>query len=215
MKLFKLSMLMLPFFVFADNPISPADIDTKESETTEVITSEEKDTSVQMAGYDTSSTYTSDEDGVEEVVVTGIRRSLETAIGIKRNNVGIVDAITAEDFGKFPDGNLAESLARVVGIGIDRSNVEGERVAVRGFGPELNLVTLNGRQMPTVPGQWGGGRSFNFGDISSHGVSAVEVYKSTNSSLPSGGIGSTINMVTTKISRGGSLLKQKMLQGKG
>ena len=135
------------------------------------------------------------EDEVEEVVVTGIKKSLISAIDIKRNNVGVVDAITAEDFGKFPDNNLAESLARVVGIGIDRSNVEGERVAVRGFGPELNLVTLNGRQMPTVPGQWGGGRSFNFGDISSHGISAVEVYKSTNSSLPSGGIGSTINMV--------------------
>ena len=138
------------------------------------------------------------DDDVEEVVVTGIKKSLISAIDIKRNNVGVVDAITAEDFGKFPDNNLAESLARVVGIGIDRSNVEGERVAVRGFGPELNLVTLNGRQMPTVPGQWGGGRSFNFGDISSHGIAAVEVYKSTNSSLPSGGIGSTINMVTTK-----------------
>ena len=70
-------MLMLPFFVLADNPISPADIDTKESETTEVISLEKKDTSVQMSGYDTSSTYTSDEDGVEEVVVTGIRRSLD------------------------------------------------------------------------------------------------------------------------------------------
>ena len=141
---------------------------------------------------------TNTDDEVEEVVVTGIKKSLISAIDIKRSNVGVVDAITAEDFGKFPDNNLAESLARVVGIGIDRSNVEGERVAVRGFGPELNLVTLNGRQMPTVPGQWGGGRSFNFGDISSHGVAAVEVYKSTNSSLPSGGIGSTINMVTTK-----------------
>ena len=136
------------------------------------------------------------DDDVEEVVVTGIKKSLISAIDIKRNNVGVVDAITAEDFGKFPDNNLAESLARVVGIGIDRSNVEGERVAVRGFGPELNLVTLNGRQMPTVPGQWGGGRSFNFGDISSHGIAAVEVYKSTNSSLPSGGIGSTINMLS-------------------
>ena len=188
MKFFKLSTLILPFFVFADNPIAPADIDTNESESTEVISAEVENKSIQVSGYDTSSSYTSDEDGVEEVVVTGIKRSLETAIGIKRNNVGIVDAITAEDFGKFPDGNLAESLARVVGIGIDRSNVEGERVAVRGFGPELNLVTLNGRQMPTVPGQWGGGRAFNFGDISSHGVSAVEVYKSTNSRLPSGGI---------------------------
>ena len=67
---------------------------------------------------------------------------MQDAIDIKRNNVGIVDAITAEDFGKFPDGNLAESLSRVVGIGIDRSNVEGARIAVRGFGPELNLVNF-------------------------------------------------------------------------
>ena len=60
------------------------------------------------------------DDDVEEVVVTGIKKSLISAIDIKRNNVGVVDAITAEDFGKFPDNNLAESLARVVGIGIDR-----------------------------------------------------------------------------------------------
>ena len=123
---------------------------------------------------------------LEEVTVTGIKSSLMNAIDIKRSNVGVMEAITAEDFGKFPDGNLAESLARVVGIGIDRSNVEGERVAVRGFGPEFNLVTLNGRQMPTVPGQWGGGRSFNFGDIASPGIAAVEVYKATNTALPSG-----------------------------
>ena len=135
---------------------------------------------------------------VDEVVVTGIKKSLQDSIDIKRSYVGVMDAITAEDFGKFPDGNLAESLARVAGVGIDRSNVEGERVAVRGFGPEFNLVTLNGRQMPTVPGQWEGGRSFNFGDIASPGIQAVEIFKATNSSLPSGGIGSTINMVTTK-----------------
>ena len=69
---------------------------------------------------------------LEEVTVTGIKSSLINANDIKRSNVGVMEAITAEDFGKFPDGNLAESLARVVGIGIDRSNVEGERVAVRG-----------------------------------------------------------------------------------
>ncbi len=115
-------MLMLPIFVFADNPIVPADIDTKESETTEAISAETKNASVQMTGYDTSSSYTSDENGVEEVVVTGIKRSLETAIGIKRNNVGIVDAITAEDFGKFPDNNLARYLLIApTGLAIDMS----------------------------------------------------------------------------------------------
>ncbi len=135
---------------------------------------------------------------IEEVVVTGIKSSLRNAVEIKRSNVGVMEAISAEDFGKFPDGNLAESLARVPGIAIDRSNVEGQAIAVRGFGPEFNLVTLNGRQMPTAPGVWSGGRSFNFGDIASPGVTAVEVYKAADSTLPSGGIGATVNMVTTK-----------------
>ena len=135
---------------------------------------------------------------LEEVVVQGIKSSLKRAEDIKRSNVGVMEAISAEDFGKFPDGNLAESLARVPGIAIDRSNVEGQAIAVRGFGPEFNLVTLNGRQMPTAPGIYQGGRSFNFGDIASPGVTAVEVYKASNSTLPSGGIGATVNMVTTK-----------------
>ena len=197
MKFIKLSLLILPLTVIADIPIIPVETDAVESTETDIEKQVEQ-RSLSVGSLETSGSYTSDEDGLEEVVVTGIRRSLEDAISIKRNNVGIVDAITAEDFGKFPDGNLAESLARVVGVGIDRSNVEGARVAVRGFGPELNLVTLNGRQMPTVPGQYEGGRSFNFGDISSHGVAAVEVYKSVNSTLPSGGIGAAVNMVTTK-----------------
>ena len=148
----------------------------------------------------TTSIYAQDavDEEMEEVVTTGIKSSLKDAIDIKRKNVGIVDAITAEDLGKFPDGNLAEALSRMVGVTTDRSNDEGTTVNVRGLGPEFNLVTLNGRTMPTIPPQYGGGRSFNFGDISSHGVSAVEVYKSANAVLPSGGLGSTINMVTAK-----------------
>jgi len=140
----------------------------------------------------------SSSDAIDEITVMGIRSSLRDAIDIKRSYIGTMDAISAEDFGKFPDGNLAESLARVPGIAIDRSNVEGQAIAVRGFGPEYNLVTLNGRQMPTAPGVWSGGRSFNFGDIASPGIAAVEVFKSANARLPSGGIGATVNMVTTK-----------------
>jgi len=159
---------------------------------------------MQVSVSDDATSVESDDDAgygdnvIEEVVVTGIRASLRDAVEIKRSNVGVMEAISSEDFGKFPDGNLAESLARVPGIAIDRSNVEGQWIAVRGFGPEFNLVTLNGRQMPTAPGVYGGGRSFNFGDIASPGVSAVEVYKAANSTLPSGGIGATVNMVTTK-----------------
>jgi TonB-dependent receptor len=149
-----------------------------------------------------------EEENVEEVIVTGIKTSLKDAIDIKRKNVGVVDALTAQDLGKFPDGNLAEALSRLVGVTTERSNDEGTKVTVRGLGPEFNLVTLNGRTMPTVPPQYGGGRSFNFGDISSHGIAAVEVYKSANAVLPTGGLGSTINMVTAKpigANKGGSV----------
>ena len=98
-----------------------------------------------------------DSSEVEEVVVTGIKSSLKDAINIKRSNVGVVDALTAEDLGKFPDGNLAEALSRLVGVTTERSNDEGTKVSVRGLGPEFNMVTLNGRTMPTVPPQFGGG----------------------------------------------------------
>jgi TonB-dependent receptor len=138
------------------------------------------------------------EEEVEEVIVTGVKQALIDALEIKRNNVGVTEIVTAEDIGKFPDGNLAESLARLPGVAIDRSNVEGSTVSIRGLGPEYNMVTLNGRTMPTAPALYNGGRAFDFGAISSHGTSRLEVYKSNQAILPSGGLGATVNMVTTK-----------------
>ncbi len=138
---------------------------------------------------------------LEEIVVTGIRSSLSRASDIKRNASGVVDAISAEDIGVFPDTNLAESLQRIPGVSIDRVRGEGSRVTVRGFGPTFNLVTLNGRQMPTVGNPADAGldtRSFDFADIASEGISGIEVYKSGNADVPSGGIGSTINIKTTR-----------------
>ena len=85
----------------------------------------------------------SEEEEVEEVVVTGIKSSLKDAIEIKRKNVGVVDALTAEDLGKFPDGNLAEALSRLVGVTTERSNDEGTIVTVRGLGPEFNLSLIH------------------------------------------------------------------------
>jgi TonB-dependent receptor len=118
------------------------------------------------------------------IVVEGIRRSLTTSAEIKRNEAGVVDAITAEDIGKFPDANLAESLQRITGVSIDRRNNEGNQISVRGLGPSFNLVTLNGRQMPvssspeleTINSQTQS-RAFNFAEIASESVSGVNVYK--------------------------------------
>ncbi|EWH07977.1 TonB-dependent receptor [Pseudoalteromonas lipolytica SCSIO 04301] len=130
---------------------------------------------------------------IEVIQVSGIRGSLVKSMDIKRQSAGVVDAITSEDIGKFPDTNLAESLQRITGVSIDRSNGEGSKITVRGFGPEFNLVTLNNRQMPTT-----GGRSFDFGDIATESVSGVEVYKTARSDIPSGGIGATVNITTAK-----------------
>jgi TonB-dependent receptor len=155
-----------------------------------------------VMAQDAGADATDDETVLEEVVVTGIRSSLRESMDIKRVSSGVVDAITAEDIGSFPDTNLAESLQRITGVSIDRDRGEGSRVTVRGFGPEFNLVLLNGRQMPTsgVGGAFGNGtsRSFDFGNLASEGVSAVEVYKTGQADVPTGGIGATLNIKTTR-----------------
>jgi len=140
-----------------------------------------------------------DDEFIEEVVTTGIRGSLMRSMDVKRSATGVVDAISAEDIGKFPDANLAESLQRITGVSIDRQRGEGSQVTVRGFGPEYNLVTINGRQMPTHNGV---NRSFNFADLASEGVAGVHVYKTGKADVPSGGIGSTINILTPEPLKG-------------
>lgn len=137
---------------------------------------------------------TSDEAVLEEIVVQGIRGSLTRASDIKRQDDAFVDALSAEGIGDFPDTNLAEALQRIAGVSIDRSNGEGEFVSVRGFGPEFNTVLFNGRQMPTT----NGGRDFSFDVIASEMVSTMKVYKTSPVSLQAGGIGSTIDIQTTK-----------------
>ena len=133
------------------------------------------------------------EDVIEEIVVTGIRASLQRSMDIKRDSKGVVDGISAEDIGKFPDTNLAESLQRITGVAIERDRGEGSKITVRGFGPDFNIVSFNSRQMPTT-----GGRSFDFGNIASEGISAVEVYKSGRANVATGGIGAVVNVKTSK-----------------
>lgn len=136
-------------------------------------------------------------DNVEVINVSGIRGSLASSANIKRESAGVVDAITAEDIGKFPDTNLAESLQRITGVSIDRANNEGNSVSVRGFGPGFNLVTLNGRQMPTSS-VTGPARSFNFREIAAESVKGVQVSKTGKANVTGGGIGATINIQTAK-----------------
>jgi TonB-dependent receptor len=145
------------------------------------------------------------EDVIEEVVVTAIRGSWMNSMDIKRNSDGVVDAISAEDIGRFPDANLAESLQRITGVSVDRSSGEGNQITVRGLGPNFNMVTLNGRQMPAAssPEQESissatQSRAFNFNQIASESVSGVNVFKTVRPDITPGGIGATIDVRTAR-----------------
>ena len=111
---------------------------------------------------------------MEEIISVGIRGSLQSSMVQKRDAQGISDGIIAEDIGKFPDTNLAESMQRITGVSIDRTAIgEGSRVTVRGVGPNFNLVTLNGRQMPgtTIEATASSdSRSFDFANLASEAV---------------------------------------------
>jgi TonB-dependent receptor len=136
--------------------------------------------------------------GVQQVVVSGIRQSMASSLNLKRNSDGIVDGIVAEDMGKFPDTNLAESLQRISGVSIDRTNGEGQKVTVRGIGPDFNMVLLNGRQMPTSNLGDLNGRAFDFSNLASEAISQLQVYKTSRAETPTGGIGATINVITAR-----------------
>lgn len=161
-----------------------------------------------LAGF-SGLTLAQDGGSVEEVVVTGIRASLEASMDTKRNSAGVVDAINSQDIGKFPDTNLAESLQRITGVSIDRTNGEGSQITVRGFGPGYNMVTLNGRTMPTgsayggssgadASTRGGNSRAFDFANLASESVSAVEVYKTSKADIAAGGIGASVNIKTAR-----------------
>ncbi|MEL6568504.1 MAG: TonB-dependent receptor [Pseudomonadota bacterium] len=153
----------------------------------------------------------------DTVYVSGIRASLASSLSTKRDADGIVDAITAEDIGKFPDQNLAESLQRITGVSVDRSLGEGASVTVRGFGQDFNLVTFNGRLMPTSTLGDGASapasRNFDFGNLASEAISAVEVFKTSKASVPTGGIGATINIRTTRPLEGNGMSATVAVKG--
>jgi len=130
----------------------------------------------------------------EDIVVTGIRRSLSAAADLKRNASIIQDSITSEDLGKFPDSNVAESLQRIPGVAIDRNGGEGQFVTVRGFGPRFNTVLVNGRTFASD----NQGREFSFDLLAAELISGADVYKSAQPSIQDGGIGATVNVKTAR-----------------
>ncbi|MGQ8364305.1 TonB-dependent receptor [Glaciecola sp. 1036] len=136
----------------------------------------------------------------EIIEISGIRASQEANINTKRFSNSIVDAITAEDIGKFPDKNVAESLSRIPGITIDRDFGEGQGVTIRGVQPDQNLTLVNGQAVGTA--QWfvlsDATRNFNFEILASEMVAGLEVYKSSQADLDEGALGGTVILRTRK-----------------
>ena len=112
----------------------------------------------------------------------------------KREAKTFIDAITAEDIGKFPDQNVAESLQRIAGVAIDREGGEGQLVSVRGLGSEFNTTLLNGRSLASISG----GRGFSFDVIASELISGAQVHKTQSASMVEGASGATINLDSFK-----------------
>lgn len=139
-------------------------------------------------------------ENADEIVVTGFRASLEKSLETKRLSPVIADVITAEDIGKFPDKNVAESLQRIPGVVINREFGEGERVSLRGTAPNLTKTLLNGHSVATadwfILDQLAATRSFNYLILPSDVVGRLEVYKSPQADLEEGGVGGTINVLT-------------------
>lgn len=137
--------------------------------------------------------------GETEVVVTGIRASLNAALNLKRDTVSSVDAIVAEDMARFPDQNLAEALQRIPGISIQRDAGEGRAITVRGLSSQFTRVRLNG--METVATSTDGAsanrdRAFDFNVFASELFTSVVVHKTAEASLDEGSLGAVVDLNT-------------------
>ena len=145
----------------------------------------------------------SDQGGkLEEVVVYGIRASLRESLETKKDATGVVEALTAEDVGKFPDKNLAEALQRVPGVVTQKDFGEGERINLRGTITTLTQATLNGHGLSTadwfILDQQNATRSFNYLMLPADLIGKVEVMKTAQADVQEGGIGGTVNVETRK-----------------
>ena len=148
------------------------------------------------------STLNKEESDIEVIEVRGLLSSLKEAQEIKKLSTNVVDALVAEDIGKFPDSNVAEALQRIPGISVSRVHGEGQSVTVRGLTGDYNVTTLNGRKIASETV----GRDFNYDLIASELIGGVQINKTQQAKLPEGGIGAVINIDTLKPLNVGSMI---------
>lgn len=141
----------------------------------------------------------------EAIIVTGFRGSLEKSLQTKRNEVGVVDSISAEDVGKFPDSNLAESMQRLPGVALARGDGgEGKTISVRGLGAQFTRVRLNGMQGSSSTNSsdaragFNSSRSFDFSVFASELFSELTVRKTYSADVDEGSLGATVDLQTPR-----------------
>jgi iron complex outermembrane recepter protein len=126
----------------------------------------------------------------QEIVVSGIRGSLDRSAEIKKVNSGVVEVVSAEDIGKLPDVSIADSLARLPGVTAQRLEGRDQRLSIRGLGPDLGVTLLNGREQVTV----GDNRGVEYDQYPSEFFKNVVVYKSAQANLVPAGIAGTVDL---------------------
>lgn len=145
-----------------------------------------------------SAAYAQDEapadDEGDVIVVTGIRYGLETSINLKRDELSIVEAISAEDIGKLPDVSIAESLARLPGLAAQRVNGRAQTISIRGLSPDFTTTLLNGRQQASS----GDNRAVEFDQYPSELLSGVVVYKTPDAVISGMGLSGTADLRTVR-----------------
>jgi len=154
-------------------------------------------------------------DDTTEVIVTGFRSSLQKSINLKKEAIVVRDSIVAEDIGKFPEANVAEALQRIPGVYLTRDGQsnEGQRISIRGLGPEYNVTTLNGAPVHVTSSTNVGGssRDFNYDVFASELFGRVDFYKTPLAELEEGGVGGVVDLQTPRPFDGGG--KQVMRYG--
>jgi iron complex outermembrane recepter protein len=149
--------------------------------------------------------HAQDADSVETITVTGFRATLQEARDIKRRAINEVESIVAEDIGKMPDLNLAESIQRLPGVAMTREGGEGRSITLRGFSADFTRTTLNGMEVPSsADGLDSGGvtinasRSFDFNIFAAELFNRVDVQKTQRSSMEEGGMAGTVDLYTAR-----------------
>ncbi|MBT0669194.1 TonB-dependent receptor [Novosphingobium profundi] len=129
-----------------------------------------------------------------EIVVTGIRASLQSALESKRQDVRVTDGISAEDIGKFPAENITEAIQRISGVQMSNINGRGSTISIRGLGPQYALTTINGQTFKSADFTDG----FRYDIIQTELASAIEVIKSPTAAMDTGGLSGTVNITTPR-----------------